>query len=285
MDHEIQPVKINDLNKTQLILLAILLSFVVSIATGIVTVTLMQQASPAVNQTINRVVQQTIEKVVPDYTPGKTQTVIVKEDDLVVDAITKTREAIFGIFATKDATNSTADAYSVGGGQFIVSLSTIDKTQPYIVRVGTVLYDATVKNASAFGFGLINVSKPDDTIKKIPSISFGKDNMVKAGQTLVIVGSTSITKGTVEAVVTKEQKDDAGKVTASWNIIVSNTPLSSDMVGELAVNLDGDAVGIIVSKGDSGAQILGIDSVTKFISDSAKVSGSVPPPAPPVATQ
>jgi len=35
---------IKDLNKSQLILLAVLLSFVTSIATGITTVTLMQQA-------------------------------------------------------------------------------------------------------------------------------------------------------------------------------------------------------------------------------------------------
>lgn len=56
---------INELNKTQLILLAILLSFVTSLATGITTVTLMEQAPRAVTIPINRIVKQTIEKVVP----------------------------------------------------------------------------------------------------------------------------------------------------------------------------------------------------------------------------
>jgi hypothetical protein len=56
---------IKDLNKQQLILLAILLSFVISIATGITTVTLMEQAPSSVTMPITRVVQQTVEKIVP----------------------------------------------------------------------------------------------------------------------------------------------------------------------------------------------------------------------------
>ena len=83
-----------DLNKTQLILLALLVSFVTSIATGITTVTLMEQAPPAITQTINRVVKETVRVVTP--TEGKptapqtiTQTVVVKEEDFVVKAVEK----------------------------------------------------------------------------------------------------------------------------------------------------------------------------------------------------
>ena len=56
---------IKDLNKPQLILLAILLSFVTSIATGITTVTLMEQAPTSVTVPINRIIRETVEKVVP----------------------------------------------------------------------------------------------------------------------------------------------------------------------------------------------------------------------------
>ena len=56
---------IKDLNKFQLLLLAVLLSFVTSIATGITTVTLMQQAPPSVTTPITQVVRETVEKIVP----------------------------------------------------------------------------------------------------------------------------------------------------------------------------------------------------------------------------
>lgn len=57
---------VKDLNKSQLILLAILLSFVISIATGITTVTLMEQAPSSVTIPITKVVRETVEKVVPE---------------------------------------------------------------------------------------------------------------------------------------------------------------------------------------------------------------------------
>ena len=56
---------VKELNKSQLIMLAILLSFITSIATGIVTVSLMQQMPVNVTAPINRIVQQTVEKIVP----------------------------------------------------------------------------------------------------------------------------------------------------------------------------------------------------------------------------
>ena len=54
---------IKDLNKAQLILLAVLLSFVTSIATGITTVTLLQQAPSSVTVPITRIVRETAEKI------------------------------------------------------------------------------------------------------------------------------------------------------------------------------------------------------------------------------
>jgi hypothetical protein len=94
---------IKDLNKSQLILLAILLSFIVSIATGIVTVSLIQQAPPSITTPINRVIKQTVEKIV--QMPGNTtvKTILIKEEDLVVDAIEKNKRNLFSI--TKEVTS------------------------------------------------------------------------------------------------------------------------------------------------------------------------------------
>src|SRR6185295_13668801 len=85
-----------DLNKQQLILLTLLISFVTSIATGIITFTLLQEAPVEVTQTINRVVERTIEKVAPaEGQPEKTvTTVVVNEEDRVLDSISKNEKSI-----------------------------------------------------------------------------------------------------------------------------------------------------------------------------------------------
>ena len=90
----------DNLNKQQLILLALLVSFVTSIATGIVTVSLMDQAPAGITQTINRVVEKTIERVV--QAPAQpaavvTKEVIVTEEDLITAAIEKNAKSIVKI--------------------------------------------------------------------------------------------------------------------------------------------------------------------------------------------
>lgn len=76
---------IKDLNKSQLILLAILLSFVTSIATGITTVTLMQQAPASFTVPVTRIVRETVEKIVPSETLPKTQALSAEEKKLLAD--------------------------------------------------------------------------------------------------------------------------------------------------------------------------------------------------------
>ena len=90
------------LNKQQLILLALLVSFVTSVATGIVTVSLMDQAPPGVTQTISRVVEKTIERVVAEPQNQSAsvvtkETIVVKADDLVIEAIEKNLTSVVRI--------------------------------------------------------------------------------------------------------------------------------------------------------------------------------------------
>ena len=57
---------IEDLSKSQLLLLMVLVNFVVSIATGVLTVSLLDQAPPTVTRTINQIVERTVETVAAD---------------------------------------------------------------------------------------------------------------------------------------------------------------------------------------------------------------------------
>ena len=87
-----------DLTKTQIILLTLLISFVTSIATGIITTSLLAEAPASVTQTINRVVEHTIEKVTPTTGGSNTkETTIINEDDAVTSAISKATPAVVRI--------------------------------------------------------------------------------------------------------------------------------------------------------------------------------------------
>jgi hypothetical protein len=76
---------IKDLNKSQLIMLAVLLSFITSIATGITTVTLMQQAPASVTVPVTRIVRETVEKIVPVEIGAKTQALSAEDKKLLAD--------------------------------------------------------------------------------------------------------------------------------------------------------------------------------------------------------
>ena len=93
-----------DLNKTQIVLLAIFITFVTAAATGVTVVTLMDQAPPAITQTINRVVERTIETVV---SPGKVEKTeirqVLKEDDTIVASLKKAKQSVLRVIRKNSA--------------------------------------------------------------------------------------------------------------------------------------------------------------------------------------
>jgi rhodanese-related sulfurtransferase len=108
------------LNKSQIVLLTLLVSFVTSIATGIVTVALMEQAPQAITQTVNRVVERTIEKVAADAqtaaaaSADTSQPVIIRESDLLVTAIEQVAPSVVRLFAPGTDTNGAPTRVFIG---------------------------------------------------------------------------------------------------------------------------------------------------------------------------
>ena len=97
------------LSKSQIVLLTLFVSFVTSIATGIVTVSLMDQTPPVVAQTVNRIIERTVEKVSPSSLAAATavsqeKTVIVKESDVISQAVARANPSIVRLYTTASDT-------------------------------------------------------------------------------------------------------------------------------------------------------------------------------------
>lgn len=130
---------IEQLNKSQIVLLTLLVSFVTSIATGIVTVALMEQAPPAITQTVNRVIEHTVEKVVPGQPAAAatpvTKTVVVSEADALANAVSAFSPSVVRVYGAGEEasfaslgvvldTKGTiaADASALSGDSFVGEL-------------------------------------------------------------------------------------------------------------------------------------------------------------------
>ena len=225
---------IKDLNKPQLILLAVLLSFVTSIATGITTVTLMQQAPASFTAPVNRVIKQTVEKI--QQVEGKTitQTVIVKEEDLVVDAIAKNQGSIFSVTKEVLGTDNLTTEESVGKGFAISTDGTVVVDGNFVVSGGVYFlkndsgkFKATFVSTDKSGFSLLKIGDPVDGKSKavftVPT--FGDISKMKAGQKILVVGNA------ISSFIFDGNKD------IKVNITKSNA-------GSLILDLDGNVLGI-----------------------------------------
>lgn len=259
---------IKDLNKPQLLLLAVLLSFITSIATGITTVTLMQQAPPSITTPINNVIRQTVEKI--QRVEGKTtvQTVIVKEEDLVVDAIAKNKSALFNVSKeVLDAEGKTVEV-SAGSG-FAVSTDGIvvadgglvwGNNEVYFLKNESGKFKADFVLADKAGFSFLKVGAPLDEKSKasftVPI--FGDLDKMKVGQKVLILGNN------VSSFIFDGNKD-------------IKTGITKSNAGAMVLDLDGSVLGIALSlENTSFASIA-------TITDSLKLSlgpGAVAPAAP-----
>jgi len=184
---------IEDLNKAQIVLLVLLVSFVTSIATGIVTVSLVAQAPPAVTQTINRIVERTVETVVPQEGQGaaavvtKETTVVVKEDDLMSDSI-QASFARVGKIRGGVATSSPVVGLGVlvTGGLVVTDLSVVEKEHLISFPAGDFVYTVAGTHAS-IGIAILT---PKDGRPETTGFRAGDTSSLKLGQTSIALFGT-----------------------------------------------------------------------------------------------
>lgn len=256
---------VKELNKSQLILLAVFLSFITSIATGITTVTLMDQAPVSVTAPINRVVQQTVEKIVQVEGKTSVQTVVVKEEDLVVDAIAKSQASVFTITREIPDVEGNFIEIPVGRG-FIISNQDIIVADSTLIPNDGVYF---VKNASGkfktkflvadkSGISFLKIGNPLDEKNKLvytPPV-FGDWSKMKIGQKIMMIGN-SISSFIFE-----------GNKNLRLNVSKNNG-------GASVINLEGEILGMALA-GEDGPSFISIDAINEAFK-------SVAPATPPTA--
>lgn len=252
-----------ELNQNQLILLTLLVSFVTSIATGIITVSLLQEAPVEVTRNINRIVEKTIETVTPvDISSGEKEvvTVVVKEEDLIMETIQKNIDSIVRINEI-DLNNGNKTFYGMGvvtskEGNIITARKNISYLYKYVATTNDgrefILTPVGLDQNTNFVIFKVNLEEGQN-YNFTPAKLAG--NNPSLGQTIIGLGGSSqnITAvGRVSSFITR----DSGTGTSTVKIVSgveNDMPSGGLVVGSPFFNLSGELVGVKISSLNSSA--------------------------------
>jgi S1-C subfamily serine protease len=251
-------VQMESLNKQQLVLLMLLVSFVTSIVTGITVVSLLDQAPQGVTQTINQVVEKTIERVVSVEKPvvqKEVTTVFVKEEDLVSKAVANVEPSIvrikdkktgallgLGIAVRADGV-VVADSRVLGG--------TIGKIKAFTLSYNNESFDGThvgTDGETGTAFFKFATATP-------PVITLADTASLKAGQSVVAISGSernTVSLGIISSLVHAVEADPTSP------LVAINTTMAPDSLlsGTPQFNLDGQLVAMKTGKDKDGKDIL-----------------------------
>lgn len=268
---------IEDLTKSQIVLLVLLVSFVTSIATGIVTVSLLAQAPPAVTQTVNRIVERTIETVVPGETQERSvitteTTVVVKEDDLVTESI----QGAFGRIGrvhegTATSSAPVALATLVTGGALVTDLSLVSERHMVSFPSGSFLYTVSQRYPTIG----IAVLTPVEGRPDVPALRVGDTGSLKLGQTTIALFGLHTNRVSINSfsALSRLAEVRVGETTTLVRVL-DTSPEVTLTAGAPLINIFGELIGIStsVSRTQGGR--------SSFVSYSDIVSLIVSRPAP-----
>lgn len=256
-----------DLTKSQVILLSVFLSFVTALAGSVVTTALLvKQLSPTspIIQTVNRV----IERVIPAPTPVEnptTQDVAMPEQPSAEDMIVKAVEGNLKSFADvniKDSEGNMSILRGVALTQTTLAVPAAVQDSPSItVTYGGVAYAAKVSTATSTKdapFSIVIVGDPiksaDSSASSTPitlpihlaPVTFTKSESLKIGQALIVLGGEhggTADYGIVSALIEKKVGD------ATLRRIKASIPFTVNDAGKLVISPAGGVMGIIANEG------------------------------------
>ncbi len=222
---------IEDLSKSQLLLLTILVNFVVAIATGVLTVSLLDEAPTTVTQTVNRIVDHTIETVTTQVPVSSENDGGPTTEELLTAAISS------GAARSVSLYRAGVDAPAAAGVYLPVSrvIATVTEDLPGHITVR--FADGSTAEAdkvSEDGALKLYALPQDASLPSAPSAALVSASDVKQGQTVIGLS------GDGRAVTGIVAKVDAEGIHADLPGVLAGTGI---------VNLSGGLVGISTGAG------------------------------------
>jgi S1-C subfamily serine protease len=252
---------IEELSKSQIVLLVLFISFVTSMATGIVTVSLMDQAPTSVAQTVDRVIQQTIKEVaapeqaaaVVSSVPPKT--VVVTESDEIASAVQKSLPSVVHLYSADGTT-------FLGLGTVLDSSGT---TVTDIAAIGNVPVVSILESTGASEPAMVTTR---DTTNGIAFLSIATSTSTST-PVWEPIGIPSASANLGETVVLLSGQTNAW---VGSGLVSSLTPAQDGMPPLVKTDISGDNVLYGSPLIDTGGNLVGIStSVSRSSSGSAYV--------------
>lgn len=245
-----------ELNKNQIILLTLLVSFITSIATGIVTVTLMDQAPQEVTGTITRVVERTVERIVPgEKEVIREVPIIVTEEDLIVKTIDRATPAVFRLVEQVDGSAKRISS------AFVISTGGLLATDAKALGTGQGNYEVVADDGKSFPVDVIkgaggqegallkvkggNLEEFSKLTKDILPLEVTAKEVI-VGQTVVAVGAISggNLAASVSIIASISEEDDP-----SGLMLLKTNAATPDNIGGPLLDIHGQVIGINTASG------------------------------------
>lgn len=230
---------IEDLNKTQLLLLTLLVNFVTSIATGVIIVSLLDDTSPTVTQTVNRIVERTVESVaeapavIPGIVPPKEVPAAPSDEERRTAAISAMSARSVAIYKNMSGKAYVTEGTYLPKSKAVVTAATVFLPNEVAIQFpdGTMVEASKSRSAGSLTiYGFADTA----TLPQAPGSSLVATADIKSGQTVLGLASD---KSAVTGMVTKV---DAAGIT---------TTITGVPAGASIVNLSGSVIGISQGSG------------------------------------
>lgn len=216
--------------------------------TGIVTVSLLAQAPSSVTNTVNQIVERTIETVVPSNTGNTVQTVkettvVVKEDDLVTESISKSLGMTARVYQDIATSSQVVGLAIPLGPNTIVTDSSI-VSGDHLIHVGNNLGVYTVsKTVPEIGIAVLVPKSASSTLAA--TFRVGDTTSLKLGQSAIGITSVTQEKVAIGSVSARYTLSDVGTGQTKLSVRAIETNLSNTFVpGTPLINIFGDVIGI-----------------------------------------